>query len=135
MSLDPGALVTGAAAVLLTAVFGKPAWQLARHRLKAQRAAEKAEEDRQELRLLAGAVAKVLTGTDNPDLIPDPSPENPSLQDLLHDALEETAALTSAVALLQHAVELHLAVPHGGEIPDWVTRAVAMQQKNVGRRW
>ena len=108
--------------MIVSAVFGKPAWQLARSKVKAQHEAEQAAEERQELREIAGAVARILAGTDDPKKMPEVSSSNPSIRDLLHDVLEETAANTSAVAILRAIMEHHLAEPHGGPIPEYLFR-------------
>lgn len=99
-----------------------------------QRKREQEAEVGQMVASQVAAALKSLTGTDNPAEITDPGPGNPSIRETLSQALEETAALTSEVALLHRAFELHLAAPHGGDVPEWLMRAVASQQKEVLRR-
>ena len=105
---------------------------------KAKEATQEAEDQKrklqQEVSEMVAAALKALTGTDNPAELSDPGPENPSIKDSLSQALEETAALTSEVALLHRALELHLAEPHGGPVPEWMMRAVSAQEKEVLRR-
>lgn len=102
---------------------------------KVRRRQDQERSDRQhEVSDMVGAALKALTGTDNPAELADPGPANPSIRDSLTQALEETAALTSEVALLHRAFELHLAAPHGGDVPEWLMRAVSSQQKEVLRR-
>lgn len=83
---------------------------------------------------MVAAALKVLTGTDNPAEVSETTAANPSIRDSLMQTLEETATLTSEVAILHRALELHLAEPHGGSVPEWMMRAIAAQQRSQGQR-
>ena len=134
MNIDPGAALVGAGGLLVGVVLGRPQWWLARRQMREKKAADERARKLDELRELLGAGVKAITGTDDVSQIADPSPDNPSLRDALSQALEETAELAAAVALLRHALELHLATTHGGDVPDWVMRAIAEPMQR-GRRY
>lgn len=110
------------AAVVVSLVFGRPAWLLARSQLRRQKESTEAAEERAEVRKLAAAVARVLAGSDNPDEIPYPTKENPSIKDLLHDLTAELSATQSEVAIVRHMFEEHIRDGHGGRVPPWLLR-------------
>lgn len=93
-----------------------------RHRERKSREAD------QDLTNKVNAALKVLTGTHNLADIRDPSPENPSIRDQLDQALEETAAITAAVAMLRDALERHASDRHGEPIPEWIWRASRVRE-------
>lgn len=124
-----------------SSVLAVQQWRRAR---RAERAHEAADRDReadkqrrklqQEINDMVAAALKVLTGTDNPAEVSETTAANPSIRDSLMQTLEETATLTSEVAILHRALELHLAEPHGGSVPEWMMRAIAAQQRSQGQR-
>lgn len=129
----PGYLLAFPASVIAT-----QQWKRARRAEKAHRAAQKDREldeqrrkRQQEINDMVAAALKVLTGTDNPAEVHATTPANPSIRDSLMQALEETATLTSEVAIMHRALELHLAEPHGGNVPEWMMRAISAQQRTV----
>ena len=127
------------------AVIAAQQWRRARraekeHKAAAEAAAEAAQvaEERRQLQQevsdMVAASLRALVGTDNPAEIHATTPANPSIRDSLLQALEETATLTSEVAIIHRALELHLAEPHGGTVPEWMMRAISAQQRTQGQR-
>lgn len=112
------------AGVLLSAVFGKPAWRLAQMQLATAEATEAAENTRK----MAEAVSKILGGHIDPDDI-EVGPDHPSIRDLL---MEINAATTES-SVLAAAFAHHVADGHGGRIPiDVVGRMRPFRERRPG---
>ena len=122
----PGYVLAVPASVIAT-----QQWRRARRAEKEHESQQQRQERQQEITDMVSAALKVLTGTDNPREIRPTTAENPSIQESLLQALEETATLTSEVAFIHRALELHLAEPHGGNVPEWMMRAISAQQRAV----
>lgn len=77
--------------------------------------------ERREERRINTLIARQLVG-EHGEHASEPSPDNPSIRDLLHDALEETAAASSRVALVEEMLRVHVSDRHGQPIPDYLMR-------------
>jgi hypothetical protein len=123
MSFDPGALAAGAAAVVVSLVYGRSQWRLSR----------RAEHDA-EIKEIVGAVLQEISGTPNPSELPELGAHNPAIRDMLNDLEGEISGAISALALLQEAFEQHIKDRHGPAIDEWVLRAIAAREREVAAR-
>lgn len=96
------------AGVLVSAVFGKPAWKLARMQVATAEATEAAEATRK----MAADVAKLLGGNMDPGDI-GVGDDNPSIRDLLVTISEQNRETSALAAAFAH----HVRDGHGGTIP------------------
>lgn len=112
--------------MLVAAVFGYPAWVTTVHkrrdRRRAIRIAEDEHKQRSEIIALAKALARVLTGSDDPGEIPPTSTENPAIRDQLSDLVGQVSETAASVDLLREAFRHHISDHHGGVIPEWLYR-------------
>lgn len=102
-----GELAVAVVGLILAATFGVPAWRIAR----AQNHASKTRE-------LATSVAQYLgvpIPEDDNAAVPPPSPEHPSIIDLMRDVRDFASEQAETSSVLAH----HMSDGHGGPIPGW----------------
>ena len=78
--------------------------------------------ERREERRINAMIARQLVGEHAVNHPAEPSPDNPSIRDLLHDMLGESAAATAELAIIKEILRFHLSVEHGGHVPDYLLR-------------
>ena len=123
----PGYILAVPAAVIAT-----QQWRRARRAERDKEADEQRRERQHEVNQMVAAALRVLTGTDNLDEIHEPSLANPSIRESLNQALEETAALAAAIAMLRESLERHASDNHGQPIPEWMWRAAQVRIRGNG---
>lgn len=113
--------------VTVGVVLGVPTSILAWHSLqdrtsKARQQRDLERQNQEELNRYTKMMAKQLLGEHAISHPAEPSPDNPSIRDLLHDVLGETAAGTAELAIIREMIRIHVSDQHGPPIPDYLMR-------------